>query len=292
MPTNKTSKWMLRSGTIVEDLLEQLHTGIATNVLDTGCNKTEELFSDAEWEEIKLSAALPILSPTIPPILGDISELDALSSEILRNPDTENHWLGYVLSNLARIYGDGLQSYCHGEKNYECIWSSVVDVSLYKTDLYVARGELESDLMKNSKNSNRSPGQGIIRCKRYDGIVKCKRTSRLPEPDEFAFFEVSSKPAKSWTTKRLNDEQKTIEGMVTSLPSSNTRQRLRASVVTSKWELRIIYMIPGSGSVLVLNRREVVNLPDKYDPTKLQELLHEISLFRAFMKKALELESK
>jgi len=218
------------------------------------------------------------------------SDLPSFAQSLLNDETDFSRWLATALLNSFMLFQNPFFHQHIGEIGYACIWTRVLDIVLVNSGWYISRGEQESMSEKDFwKKFGLALSLDIRSSPKYDGILKGYHEIDVTEDAEYGYTEVAKDKQAAHSTKREDDEGKMMRAMRFSLMESKDMaqdvwlKQYRVSVFCSGLQMRIIYMTPGNGSVFLVRRRSIVNLPKDYNGDGLHRVLQEIAYFRALV---------
>jgi len=283
---DSTDLWILKSGTVVNDILKERDRRplAAMGIIDHFDGITRGYFSDEDWEEIidtvdRGLSDMMLFESELPELGDSIEDFRKKGSALVETPDKNFPWLGLPLLNISLLYSTLFLLRPHGERTYDCIWSGILDVALAGTELYITRGELESASIKNLRNKDRTIGVPIRNSPKYDGIIQSYDSDRGQNSIEYGFLEVANHGGRAFETKLLTDRLKLVKGMCASVldVKPNHSNPVRVSIQTSGRQMRILLLTYGGGSIKILTRRTMVELPRVFDGNAIHDVLHEVA---------------
>ncbi|KAI5794659.1 hypothetical protein FPQ18DRAFT_327874 [Pyronema domesticum] len=154
-----------------------------------------------------------------------------------------------------------------GERSYDVLWGSVIDILADALDMVVRRGETEPLAIKAAINSGReSTYVRVQSCMRVDGVVSHqKRTSQC------GFLEVSKEECPTYHSKFIDDRNKTFDAMYAAIHRDGIGEA--TAFITSGRQLRTFRMVHGGEDFAAVEAIADVELPRYFEAHKVHNVV-------------------
>ncbi|CAG8464035.1 5700_t:CDS:10 [Acaulospora morrowiae] len=281
---NESKKWLLSSGTCVEDVL--FHGGkallneslIHSWTIDLSDWETKELFSEEDWYHYQDSGMQVRTTTDLRKVLESTSYRDK-NEQYDRESHFDAEWAELVMRNFLMLYEDPDEVLRkeHLEGWFDAnIWSVVVDRAFSNVrGPQTVRKEASSKSVAKRKNRKRARKERTkitkIGCK-LDGVFRT-----YDDDIEYGTIEVKSEFVQVNSTDRLKDGLKLGKAMhdmyvclshLVKLDEKKVRQLQVIGLQHSGLKLQICQLSTQKGYVSVLKRGELYKIPKKIEKIK------------------------